>query len=262
MLLAATALISGFSAQYAPRCSNTRAVTIMQDADADAAHAALLAHLRAPIRQYDGGWGDTADRGGGKKKIETDGTHYGTGDGKRLEDSDKWTFDAKITAESKNADDEPKEADYSGVTQNLDGTFEGYNALGNKIVTDGNQGNFGRLSDKLKEADIERRLEEEAIFARENAALIAREARQRKISLMTDIPDAQKAGTVDDFMYKEGVQDILDKLDYDLIGLVPVKERVREVASLLVVDKMRLKLGLETSVPSLHMSFTGARSGT
>merc|ERR1712204_34617 len=38
----------------------------------------------------------------------------------------------------------------------------------------------------------------------------------------------------------------------------PVKERVREIASLLVVDKMRLKLGLETSVPSLHMGFTGA----
>jgi len=51
---------------------------------------------------------------------------------------------------------------------------------------------------------------------------------------------------------------ILDKLDYDLIGLRPVKERVREIASLLVVDKMRLKLGLETSVPSLHMGFTGA----
>jgi len=59
-------------------------------------------------------------------------------------------------------------------------------------------------------------------------------------------------------MFKEGVKDILEKLDYDLIGLIPVKQRVREIASLLVVDKMRLKLGLETSVPSLHMGFTGA----
>merc|ERR1712100_424358 len=59
-------------------------------------------------------------------------------------------------------------------------------------------------------------------------------------------------------MYKDGVQEILEKLDYDLIGLKPVKKRVREIASLLVVDKMRLKLGLETSVPSLHMGFTGA----
>merc|ERR1719379_1704991 len=86
----------------------------------------------------------------------------------------------------------------------------------------------------------------------------AREERARKVALLNDIPDEQKAGTVDDYMFKEGVKDILDKLDYDLIGLKPVKTRVREIASLLVVDKMRLKLGLETGVPSLHMGFTGA----
>ena len=118
--------------------------------------------------------------------------------------------------------------------------------------------NHRKLSDALKEADIERRLEEEEIYKRENAARLAREARERKIMLLREIPDATKAGTVDDFMYKEGVKDILEKLDYDLIGLLPVKSRVREIASLLVVDKMRLKLGLETSVPSLHMGFTGA----
>merc|ERR1712100_484669 len=53
-------------------------------------------------------------------------------------------------------------------------------------------------------------------------------------------------------------KDQLDKLDYDLVGLLPVKKRVREVAALLVLDKMRRKLGFETSVPSLHMCFTGA----
>lgn len=42
------------------------------------------------------------------------------------------------------------------------------------------------------------------------------------------------------------------------MGLVPVKQRVREIAALLVLDKMRRKLGFETSVPSLHMCFTGA----
>jgi len=119
-------------------------------------------------------------------------------------------------------------------------------------------GNYGRLSDKLKVADVERRIEEEEIMKRENAVKLAREARERKIKLLQMIPDDTKAGTVDDFMFKEGVKDILQKLDYDLIGLLPVKSRVREIASLLVVDKMRLKLGLETSVPSLHMGFTGA----
>ena len=119
-------------------------------------------------------------------------------------------------------------------------------------------GNYRRLSDALEEADVERRLELEAIAAREEAVERARAERLRKVALLTDIPDETKAGTVEDFMYKQGVQEILEKLDYDLIGLKPVKKRVREIASLLVVDKMRLKLGLETSVPSLHMGFTGA----
>jgi pantothenate kinase-related protein Tda10 len=59
-------------------------------------------------------------------------------------------------------------------------------------------------------------------------------------------------------MFKEGVRDILDRLDSDLVGLVPVKKRVREIAALLVLDKMRGKLGFDTAVPSLHMCFTGA----
>eukprot|EP00953_Heterococcus_sp_UTEX-ZZ885_P042231 21477-Heterococcus_DN1.PRE.2 len=67
-----------------------------------------------------------------------------------------------------------------------------------------------------------------------------------------------QVGTVEDFMFKEGVRDILDRLDSDLVGLVPVKKRVREIAALLVLDKMRGKLGFDTAVPSLHMCFTGA----
>jgi probable Rubsico expression protein CbbX len=63
---------------------------------------------------------------------------------------------------------------------------------------------------------------------------------------------------VDEFMFKEGVQEQLEKLDTDLVGLIPVKTRVKQIAALLVLDKMRRKLGFETSVPSLHMCFTGA----
>lgn len=115
-----------------------------------------------------------------------------------------------------------------------------------------------RLRDKLKEADVERRKDVEAAEARERAAEIAREERQKKIDYMNDMPDDKAAGTVDEFMFKEGVQDQLDKLDAELVGLVPVKKRVKEIAALLVLDKMRRKLGFETSVPSLHMCFTGA----
>lgn len=72
------------------------------------------------------------------------------------------------------------------------------------------------------------------------------------------LPPSHQSFTVDEFMFKEGVQDQLDKLDAELVGLVPVKKRVKEIAALLVLDKMRRKLGFETSVPSLHMCFTGA----
>ena len=67
-----------------------------------------------------------------------------------------------------------------------------------------------------------------------------------------------EAGSIDEFMFKEGVKDVLEKLDNDLVGLIPVKTRVRQIAALLVMDKMRRKLGFDTAVPSLHMCFTGA----
>uniref|UniRef100_A0A7S0XI83 AAA+ ATPase domain-containing protein n=1 Tax=Erythrolobus madagascarensis TaxID=708628 RepID=A0A7S0XI83_9RHOD len=115
-----------------------------------------------------------------------------------------------------------------------------------------------RLSDALKERDVEARLEREEAEKREREEIERREARARKIALMESIPDNQPVGTVEEYMFKEGVQATLDQLDHDLIGLWPVKSRVREIAALLIVDKMRSKLGLETAVPSLHMSFTGA----
>jgi probable Rubsico expression protein CbbX len=124
--------------------------------------------------------------------------------------------------------------------------------------TDANNKNYGKLAEKLNEADIERRKIQDEADRRERAAEIRREERQAKIQYMRQMPDSQPAGTVDEFMFKEGVQDQLDKLDNDLVGLLAVKKRVKEIAALLVLDKMRRKLGFETSVPSLHMSFTGA----
>ncbi len=54
-----------------------------------------------------------------------------------------------------------------------------------------------------------------------------------------------------------GVRALLDKLDAELIGLAPVKGRIRDVAALLLVDKLRNEQGLQSQPPSLHMSFTG-----
>jgi probable Rubsico expression protein CbbX len=53
------------------------------------------------------------------------------------------------------------------------------------------------------------------------------------------------------------VRESLEALDRELIGLVPVKTRVREIAALLLVEKLRRSVGLEAGAPSLHMCFTG-----
>jgi probable Rubsico expression protein CbbX len=54
-----------------------------------------------------------------------------------------------------------------------------------------------------------------------------------------------------------GVVAILDELDRDLVGLRPVKQRIREIAALLLVERARRRLGRGEAAPTLHMSFTG-----
>ena len=56
---------------------------------------------------------------------------------------------------------------------------------------------------------------------------------------------------------ESGVAEVLDQLDRELIGLTPVKTRIREIAALLLVDQARQQLELASTAPSLHMSFTG-----
>jgi probable Rubsico expression protein CbbX len=53
------------------------------------------------------------------------------------------------------------------------------------------------------------------------------------------------------------IQDVLDKLDRELIGLKPVKTRIREIAALLLVERIRKKMALTAQTPTLHMCFTG-----
>ena len=50
---------------------------------------------------------------------------------------------------------------------------------------------------------------------------------------------------------------MLDQLDRELVGLTPVKTRIRQICALLVVDRVRRRLGLTSETPTLHMSFTG-----
>ena len=55
-----------------------------------------------------------------------------------------------------------------------------------------------------------------------------------------------------------GIEDVFTQLDRELVGLRPVKTRIREIASLLLIERVRKKLGLSTQPPTLHMSFTGS----
>ena len=70
-------------------------------------------------------------------------------------------------------------------------------------------------------------------------------------------PDVALARTVNEVLAQSQVEAVLDELDRDLVGLAPVKQRIRDVAALLVIDKLRLNLGLAAQAPSLHMCFTG-----
>jgi probable Rubsico expression protein CbbX len=53
------------------------------------------------------------------------------------------------------------------------------------------------------------------------------------------------------------VQEVLDQLDRELVGLKPIKTRIKEIAALLLVDRVRKSLNLTSGAPSLHMCFTG-----
>jgi len=69
-------------------------------------------------------------------------------------------------------------------------------------------------------------------------------------------PTPPKIDLLEEFE-RSGVGPVLKRLDDDLIGLAPVMRRIREIAALLLVDRVRAKFGLSSEPPTLHMSFTG-----
>ena len=68
---------------------------------------------------------------------------------------------------------------------------------------------------------------------------------------------AAGARSVAEVLEGSQVEAVLQELDRDLVGLVPVKARIRDIAALLVIDKLRVNLGLTSQAPSLHMCFSG-----
>ncbi len=69
--------------------------------------------------------------------------------------------------------------------------------------------------------------------------------------------DTQNAVDLEGELRSSNVQEVLDKLDRELVGLVPVKTRIREIAALLLVDRLRRQFELTSQTPTLHMCFTG-----
>ena len=69
--------------------------------------------------------------------------------------------------------------------------------------------------------------------------------------------DADRTPDIGTAFARTGVEALLAGLDAELIGLTPVKTRIREIAALLLVEKLRAEVGLSAGPPSLHMSFTG-----
>jgi probable Rubsico expression protein CbbX len=68
------------------------------------------------------------------------------------------------------------------------------------------------------------------------------------------VPDEADLGAA---LAETNVVEVLDQLDHELIALAPVKTRIREIAALLLIDRLRNEVGLSSDRPSLHMSFTG-----
>ncbi len=57
---------------------------------------------------------------------------------------------------------------------------------------------------------------------------------------------------------KTQIQEVLDELEEELVGLIPVKTRIKEIAALLLIDRLRKSFNLAAGNPGLHMSFTGS----
>src|SRR5215469_2504963 len=62
---------------------------------------------------------------------------------------------------------------------------------------------------------------------------------------------------VTDVLAESQILQVLEKLNKELVGLKSVKTRIREIAALLIIDRMRRSFDLSAHPPSLHMSFTG-----
>ena len=75
---------------------------------------------------------------------------------------------------------------------------------------------------------------------------------------MATILSDQKSLNLQQEYESTDIQRVIDILEEELVGLIPVKNRIREIAALLIIDRLRKNIGLTANSPGLHMSFTGS----
>ena len=76
---------------------------------------------------------------------------------------------------------------------------------------------------------------------------------EEKTGRRADEPTVDLAAAIHD----SNIQEVLDRLDRELVGLAAIKNRIHEIAAWLLIDKTRRHVGLISNAPSLHMCFTG-----
>ncbi len=77
------------------------------------------------------------------------------------------------------------------------------------------------------------------------------------MSAVLELPDTRTPANLEAILKDADIETVLAELDRDLVALAPVKQRIREISALLVIDRLRSDAGLTATRPSLHMSFTG-----
>jgi probable Rubsico expression protein CbbX len=82
-------------------------------------------------------------------------------------------------------------------------------------------------------------------------------ADENAADVSAETPAAETAVDLKYEFAETGLEAVLRQLDDELVGLRPVKTRIREIAALLLVERVRKRVGLSSEPPTLHMSFTG-----
>jgi len=122
---------------------------------------------------------------------------------------------------------------------------------------DSNSANYRRLGDQLAaaKAEDEKKMKEreELIKKEEMANLFLR----RENETFWNTPLDKTMATSDQFFIPPSVTQIIDDLDNQLVGLKPVKEKMRRYAAQMLVHKIRTDAGLKVEIPPLHHVFTG-----